>query len=233
MILITTYYESQNTYRQKEIIYCLIKNFKNKYIKTIYLLNNNIYDLYFINDINKKIKQIKISDNEKYILKYNDALQFINNNLKNEICILANSDIYFDQSLNKINYKNIFNHCFALLRYDEISLYNKKIYDRDNIPRNDSQDSWIFKSPLNIDLNKCDFSFGTLGCDSIFATIIYDSNINISNPCYDIISTHVHKSYYRTYDETTRIHGKYTLLKPCFLKDINTQIVQIPTFIDY
>jgi hypothetical protein len=233
MILITTYYESQNTYRQKEIIYCLIKNFKNKYIKTIYLLNNNIYDLYFINDIFKKIKQIKISDNQKYILKYNDALQFINNNLKNEICILANSDIYFDYSLNKINYKNIYNHCFALLRYDEISIEDKKIYTLHNIPRNDSQDSWIFQSPLNIDLNQCNFSFGTLGCDSIFASIIYDSNIKISNPSYDIISTHVHKSDYRTYDETTRIHGKYCLLKPIFLKDIKIESSENPIFMDY
>jgi len=216
MILITTYYKSKDEARQKEIDNCLKKNYENKYIQKIYLLNNQLYNLDYKGN---KIIQIIISKEIDYILKYNDAINFINKNLKNKICILSNSDIYFDNTLSKINDKNIKDTFFALLRYDEDENGKKKIFTRHDIPRDDSQDSWIFKSPLNIDLNKLDFSFRTLGCDSIFSTIVYEANINVLNPSYDIIITHLHKTEYRTYNDDNRIHGKYCLVKPCHLDE--------------
>jgi hypothetical protein len=227
MILITTYYQTSNDHRNNEINKCLIYNFLNKNIKEIYLLNNKIYNLQFI-EKNDKIKQIIISNDVNYKLKYNDAIDFINKNLINKICILSNSDIYFDNTLSKINYKNINDSLFALLRYDETNDGNKNIFTRHGLPRDDSQDCWIFKSPLNIDLEKVNFSFGTLGCDSIIATIIHDSGIKICNPCFDIVSTHVHNTEFRTYNIDNRIHGKYGLLKPCVL-GIYPEIV----FMDY
>jgi hypothetical protein len=227
MFLITTYYISSNEDRNNEIKKCLEKNIENKYIQKIYLLNDKIYDLSFIKN-NSKIEQIIISLEKDYILNYKDAINFINNNLKNKICILSNSDIYFDNSLSKINLKNISNNLFALLRYDEDIDGNKKIFTRFNEPRDDSQDSWIFKSPLKIDYSKIDFSFRTLGCDSLFAKYVYDSGIKISNPCYDIISTHVHNTDFRTYNCDNRIHGNYCLLKPCHLNEYPE-----PKFMDY
>jgi len=242
MILITTYYNSDNKDRQKEINKCLIKNSENIYIEKIYLLNSEIFNLDFISIDNiKKIEQIIINNEKKYKLKYNDAINFINNNLAGKICILSNSDIYFDNSLSKLyndeyfsfhyskNFvnldKNIF---FALLRYDEDENENKNIFKFFDEARSDSQDSWIFKSPLNVDLKKIDFSFGTLGCDSIFASVVYDSGLKISNPCYDIITTHVHNTQYRTYNCDNRIHGKYCLIPPSYLID-NYDV----KFIDY
>lgn len=216
MILITTYYKSKNEDRQKEIDRCLKNNFENSYIEKIYLLNNELYDLNFKGN---KIIQIIISKEKDYILKYKDAIQFINENLKNKICILSNSDIYFDETLSKINNNNIKDNFFALLRYDEQEDGSKKIFTRYDIPRDDSQDCWIFNSPLNIDLNKLNFSFRTLGCDSIFSTIVHQSNINVSNPSYDIIITHLHKTEFRTYNVDDRIHGKYCLIKPCHLNE--------------
>lgn len=232
MILITTYYHTNDYKRNNEINKCLIHNYSNKYIKEIYLLNNQIYDINFIdkdiNNINNKIKQIIISKDIDYKLKYNDSIDFINKNLKDKICILSNSDIYFDNTLSKLNYKYFNNSLFALLRYDEDEEGNKNIFMRHNEPRDDSQDCWMFKSPLNIDLNKIDFSFGTLGCDNIFASIVYDSNIKISNPSLDIITTHVHNTQFRTYNIYNRIHGKYCLIKPCHIGQYYN-----PIFIDY
>ena len=220
MILITTYYISDNKERQKELDRCLIKNSENNYIEKIYLLNNEVFNLDFIFN-QKKIEQVIITNEKNYKLKYNDAINFINNNLDGSICILSNSDIYFDNSLSKIYDKNRINenNLFALLRYDEDKNGNKIIFKFFDEPRNDSQDSWIFKSPLKIDLDKINFSFGTLGCDSIFANIIYDSGLKVSNPCYDIITTHVHNTEYRTYSVDDRIHGKYCLVPPCYLNN--------------
>lgn len=216
MILVTTYYKPENSNRSLEIDKCLFKNYNNKYIHKIYLLNDFIYDLPF-EDKKNKIKQIIVDFKSAKKLKYSESIRFINNELKDNIIILSNSDIYFDNSLSKINNFNITNNFFALLRYDEDIKGNKHIFKNYDIPRNDSQDCWIFRSPLNVDLNKLDFTFGTLGCDSIFANIVHESGIQVSNPCYDIITTHVHNSNIRTYNFNDIIHGKYALLTPCKL----------------
>ena len=74
MILITTYYKSTNDNRNKEIDKCLIKNFENNYIKKIYLLNNDIYNLSFINNIIKErehhwINYLQFNNKEEYQYK--------------------------------------------------------------------------------------------------------------------------------------------------------------------
>jgi hypothetical protein len=230
MILITTYYESSNSERNNEIKLCLFKNVHNKFIEKIYLLNDKIYDLSFTKDIKRKIVQHVIKNStSNYKLKYDDAVQFINDNLWGKICILSNSDIYFDHSLSKINYTNIEHKCFALLRYDQTPTGVKIIFTRNGMPRDDSQDCWIFKSPINLPIDKLDFSLGTLGCDSIFATILHDAGLKVVNPSFDIITTHVHNTQFRTYNLDNRIHGKYALLKPCFLNEEAPQV----TFIDF
>jgi hypothetical protein len=228
MILITTYYISTNDGRNDEIKKCLKNNANNDNITKIYLLNNKIYDISFLENKKRKVEQYIMSNDEDYILKYDDAINFINKNIKNKICILSNSDIYFDNTLSKINDKIMYNNLYALLRYDEIDNGDKQIFTRFDEPRNDSQDCWIFKSPLNIDLNKINFSFRTLGCDSIFAKHVYDTGIKISNPSLDIITTHLHKTEYRTYNCDNIIHGVYCLLKPCKLDEYPE-----PEFIDY
>lgn len=219
MILVTTYYISNSLDRNEEIDKCLKLNFENKNIEKIILLNNQMYHFSFINEYKKKIEQYIISTDENYILKYNDAINFINKNLKNKICILANSDIYFDNTISLVNNKIIHNKFFALLRYDEKNDGTKEIFTRFDEPRDDSQDAWIFKSPLNIDLNKLNFSFRTLGCDSLLAKYIYDTGLLISNPALDIIATHVHKTEFRTYNCDDRIHGVYCCLKPCHINE--------------
>ena len=241
MNLITTYYISENIDRQNEIKKCLIKNIQNKYIQKIYLLNSEIYNLDFINtiDIHNKVVQIQIYDDcecesestSKKILKYSDAIDFINNNLGESLCILANSDIYFNETLTKINYESMHGKFYALLRYDEELNGKRTIFKRHDIPRDDSQDAWIFNSPLQINLSHIDFHFGTLGCDSIFANAVHANTfLKVSNPAYDIITTHVHQTQFRSYNCDNRIHGKYALIKPTHLNSDDDNII---TFMDY
>ena len=63
-ILITTYYKSQNVPRQKEINQCLINNVNNKHIKKICLLNDDIYELDFLED-KSKVEQIVVDEDSK------------------------------------------------------------------------------------------------------------------------------------------------------------------------
>jgi hypothetical protein len=231
MILITSFYIPNNELREKEINLCLQKNYENPLITKIYLLNNEIYEFpkklslnenENENEKNNKIQQIIINSFPNYKLRFDDAINFINNceECKNRYCILSNSDIYFDETLEKINNTTITNNVFALLRYDQNVDNSLFLYSENNRPRINSQDSWIFKSPLKIDINRIDFEFGVLGCDNAFANVIYTSGIYISNPCYDIKTIHVHSSNFRTYNNNSWICRDYCYVVPCRLREM-------------
>ena len=222
MILITTFYIPINQTREKEINKCLLKNAENPYIQKIYLLNDKIYELPLGPELSKKVEQIIINPDPNYKLRFDDAISFINSyeDCLGNICILSNSDIYFEKSLGKIDNQTISNNVYALLRYDENSDSQPSLYSKNGTPRNDSQDCWIFKSPLKVDTKLLNFEFGTLGCDNVFANIIYNSGIYISNPCLEIKSIHVHCSNFRTYDNSTRLWGNYCKLEPCKLREM-------------
>ena len=53
--LVTSFYKSGNNERDLEIETCLKKNYTNKFIDKIYLLNDKIYNLDFIDDKFKDI----------------------------------------------------------------------------------------------------------------------------------------------------------------------------------
>lgn len=218
--LVTTYYICPNINRQKELNECLINNSKNKHIKKIYLLNEKIHELEFLENIDK-IKQIVVDDDSKKRLKYKFAIDFINENLKGEKCILANSDIYYDNTLKLLSDYDMNNVFIALSRYDDNKLFNYEL----------SQDTWIFKSPLNINSKKLDFCFGILGCDNTFAYIAYKNKLKIINPSMTIKSHHLHNSKYRTYSTKDRIKGKYLAITPHKLNEeclisINTKFMK-------
>jgi hypothetical protein len=205
--LITTYYNSNNEIRQKEINNCLINNFNNQYIKQIYLLNDSIYDLNFINDCDNKIIQIVVDDNNKKRLGFDYAFSFINKNLIGEKCIVSNSDIYFDDTLELLKEYNFNKKCLALTRYDGDKLVFKS----------NSQDSWFFESPIDIDVNKFNFKFGHPGCDNRIAQIVHESGYTIINPCLTIKTHHLHQSGIRNWTAKDRIDGKYLYLNFCKL----------------
>lgn len=201
--LITTYYESNNDERQTELNECLIHNLNNNFIKKIYLLNDKIYDFIFLNNENiSKIIQVEVDEDNKKRLGYDFSIKFINENIPNEKCILSNSDIFFDTTLDHLETYDLNNKVLALSRYNEGVLYD----------RHDSQDSWIFISPLNIDLNLCNFKFGTRGCDNSIAYTIKESGYDILNPSKTIITHHVHKTEFRTYPSNV-VPGPYHMVK--------------------
>ena len=107
IILITSYYHSSCKDRQLEIDDCLRRNAKNPLIKSIHLLNDQIYDLSSIfsesKDDSEKIIQVVVDDDNKKRLSFLYAISYANRNFPGKICMLANSDIYYDDTLSKLN----------------------------------------------------------------------------------------------------------------------------------
>jgi len=120
-------------------------------------MTDNIYELDFINiDVKNKIKQILVNDDNKKRMSFSYIFNFTNKYLKNEKCIVANTDIYFDNSLSLLLNYNLDKTFISLTRYDI----------KNSVPELASGlDSYIFQSPINLDLDIINFKFGIPFCD--------------------------------------------------------------------
>lgn len=207
IIYITQFYIPENIDRYNEIKYCLNKNYNNKYIDKIYLLNEKIYtdEELGINDINKII-QININKR----IEYSDIFIFVNNNNIKGYIIFSNSDIYLDDSINILHYSLLSSEklMISLLRYEDKNI----IFG----PRPDSNDTWIFHSNYTINnnrLNGLKFKLGINGCDNKYNYICKILGYNIINCPNKIKSYHVHKSNIRN-NQNERIEPPYLFIEP-------------------
>jgi hypothetical protein len=175
------------------------------------LLNSEIFDLDFIDQEHRhKIVQFTVNDENRDRLHYDCAIQFANNYLFGQKCIVSNSDIYFDETLQIVEKVDFNNIAFALSKYENGVLHERTL---------DSQDSWMFSSPLKVDISLLHFQFGIPGCDNIFAGIVVKSGYYVFNPCKTIKTHHLHDSGHRTYTEIDRIVGEYWGVVPCEFRE--------------
>jgi len=213
VILVTQYYEPKNKERLIEIKDTLINNNYNNIIDEIHLFVEKDYNLDFLNDISK----ITIIKTHKR-LSYKMVFDYTNNMNNNNIILLANSDIYFNETLKRIHYLNYDNTFYALTIHEIIDgTLSKKNNDWG------SQDVWIWKPPINIKktYNNTDYFdqedgiiLGMGACDHRILKIMEDNGYNIRNVCRKIICIHNHKNDYRNWrtDEISLLyHYRYRL----------------------
>ncbi len=201
MILITQLFKT-NEIRLQEILKALKKNTENEYIKEIVLLNEEYINLKFNS---KKIKQYIVKDRLTYKKAFDYANKYIE---KNEIVILLNCDIWFDNTIKLVNNYDMNNTIIALSRYDAQKNGTYKLFNRP-----DSQDCWIFKNPISLEYDH-KFVLGKGGCDNRIAWIVNNSkknNIkyNIINPATIIKSYHEHISNIRNWKNKDIISPPY------------------------
>ena len=183
--LFINYFEHKNIERKKELDQCVRNN-----------LNNN------------NIKCIIINSDKR--ITYNYYFNFINKyTSENDINIISNLDIYFDETIKLAEDMGI-NDCYALARWDVLPNGEFKLFDRA-----DSQDCWIFKGKIKPIYG--DFYLGQPGCDNRIAFEIQKAGYNISNPSRTIKSYHIHNSNVRNYSRKDLISPPYLSLAPVAL----------------
>jgi hypothetical protein len=177
--LITQYFKSNNTFRQNGINEALKLNLMNPIISTVYLLNEEHYDFSQYNNSNKII-QVHLGRR----MTFSDAFAFANDNLNGSVIAVANSDIYFDQSLSvlaEMNTDKLSNTLLALSKWntDNNGALTLQL-------RVDSQDAWIFHSPLTNDsiISSSPFFLGLPRCDNRIAQIFQSCGYRVINPAY-------------------------------------------------
>lgn len=220
-----------NIERQKEIDACLRKNAENPYIDEIHMLNEEIYALGFLPEsLSKKVKQIDIGKR----LTYHDVFQYYSANLANQICILANADIFTDESLELLQHIRFGKHVIALNRYEyekegSIHFVCGLQQDRSDCPYNTpyspsrwNQDAWIWKSP-DISIPNSDFQIGRVGCDNHIAYQLYTHGWKVYNPSRLISVNH--------YDRLKTLHNEKGASKGVFSKSRDVRIGDMKTYI--
>lgn len=182
------YYEDSNPIRRAEVDFCIYKNCNNSLINFIILQSQDrLKFTYFFHRINQLTSE-------------------------NDINIICNSDIYFDETVLLAN-KMEHNEAYALSRWDvqpngEVVHFN----------RADSQDTWIFKG--NIKNINADFYLGWRGCDNALSDRIEKAGYKLKNPSKSIKTYHLHTSNIRNYSSKNNDHlvpGPYKTVPPCSL----------------
>lgn len=218
MILIQNFYYNKN--REKEFSYCLDKNIANKYINIIALViyENDIISQEYINENYAQYDKVDVIFTPYERPTFNELFVIANGyGLKNDQIILANLDIFFDNTLEKLKSSNVLDENVICLTRWEFNGNNISKY----IGWDYSQDVWMWKTPLNTQNMDCDFELGKPGCDNRIA-YEFSKDYNVINPCKTIRANHYHVSQYRTYipgDMKETIPEPYLRVTPTYLKE--------------
>ncbi|MBS0205274.1 MAG: class I SAM-dependent methyltransferase [Planctomycetes bacterium] len=108
-----------------------------------------------------------------------------------DLNIVANSDVFFDESLDVLKSCDLFGTCVALSRWE---LKNGQV---DSLAGDYSQDCWIFQGPVRPLAERVDFPLGTYGCDWRIAWILRHNDYTLINVPHDVRQFHIHDSPYR------------------------------------
>lgn len=211
MNLFIEYYTSNNQNRDWEYKTCISENIKNELIKKIFVFVSDDSVLDMDSD---KIQIVKLEKRPSFKFLF----EWCNENHPNEICIIANTDIFFDNSLKELESFDFSNKFLALTRWDVLFKDNQWLMQYYDFPwRGDlrtsmfSQDTWIFKSPIKIS-DDMDFNMGKPGCDNRIVQVLNDLGYDVNNPSKLIITKHLHLSNHRTYSPAEMVNGPYLLV---------------------
>jgi hypothetical protein len=207
--IISTFYISKyssnlDQERSKELESALLNNLANEYVEKVHL---------FVDDIESLNRLIQITDNTKKICiidigikpKYNDFFKYILTNVKDKICMIANSDIYLHQlDLKLIERLATEKMCYALSRYEhDMSCPQINNYGG-------SHDCYIFNSKFiddSIINNHTDFYQNLPGIETQIIKNFSDFNFKVFNPCKQIITVHLHKTQLRNHGQWIGLHN--------------------------
>ena len=215
--LFTSYFKHPNIKRQEELNFCRDINAK---------LNFNFIYTYYDDEL---------PNYSSFFEKFNSY--------PNDINILTNSDIFFDNEaleqirtyFTNLNDEDRRTTCMSLTRWEYIN-ENTNIAPKSQ----DSQDTWIFYGEVNYDESIDDVTLGTPGCDNrILAELLYRYKYNVINPSLTIKTYHYHLTgdETRTYldssfQRTRMVVGPYEFLPPHHLnvtQNEPTDIIDEPT----
>lgn len=212
--LIIDYYNENDLIRRKELDDCLIENINCEHIDYIHIFNSTEFPSEFLSD-----KIILINKNERST--YWDYIMYANQStFPNDLVILSNSDIFFDDSIKLIHTIDMKNRILALTRFCP---YHGHWINEDGeiIPyanADKSQDVWIWQSPMK-PMQDLKIHTGINGCDNRIAYEFMKIGYQVWNPSFSIICYHKHTQR-SSNSSTNKISTPYLFVDPCTIEQV-------------
>lgn len=127
-----------------------------------------------------------------------------------DISIIANSDIFFDESLAVASKVLRSGQCHALSRWDVLGDGALRLFDR-----NDSQDVWIFRGPVRAALRAA-FPLGVPRCDNRLLHDLRRAGYEVLNPAFAVRACHLHAETRSEYPDSGKdfVSPPYAYLWP-------------------
>lgn len=234
--LITSLYDEPDPVRRQEYIYALKLNIQNPLIEKIYIFyepsladpdggTKTYHDDVELTTImeHQKVEVIHFYERPSF-----DDLINYSNTKPQGIWMISNADIIHTPDIEKIFKINLHNKLLALTRWDFVSETEITPYHAFDRVNTISQDTWIYKTPLQYPDSLVKYKLGELACDCFISRDFKQHDIHVYNPCMDIKTLHLHFQNSRTqdYSETsqkileTQFNNVWPTVSVCDINDI-------------
>lgn len=199
MHLFVEYYVDVSEERQRELDLCMHKNLQNQNFASVNVFGRTA-DLHKLPDYPNTVKYVR---DER--MKYSDFFSYANMLKEGSLCVIANADIYFDDTLSYLKTHDMKDVFIALTRWD-VTAKGESVF----MNRPDSADAWVFQTPISERaVSGADFSLGRPGCDNRLAYVMKHSGYTLENPSLTIVTHHLHLTNKRNYTTEDRVAGPY------------------------
>ena len=200
-VLIISLYNEKNPHRIGEFVTCLETNLQHPLIEHIHVLHDTAKDegtCILINYLKSRpITLTTITGRPSF----GQCFELANSVYPDKNIIISNADIYFNDTLNALQEVNFDNLFVALTRWEVQKDFTLKVRgDHLGISDDISQDTWIFKTPIQ-KFEYDHFLLGTIACDAGIAAQAARVGMKIINPCYTVQGCHLHLSEIHTWEE--------------------------------
>jgi hypothetical protein len=205
--LFTSYFILKDAQRQQEVDRCLWMNIANPKINKIYLFLDDELEIEKV--INKfghtKLNLISLGRRPTY----KDWIIWSESLSESQISIFANSDIYFDQTIEKFEHVKE-NSLICLSRYN----FRNNNWFLQEQPEW-SQDVWAIKSNQIISFkDQLNIEIGRPSCDNKMACVFAINGWDLFNPYREIKCFHFHRSIHRDYKKHSANYAGFFALVP-------------------
>lgn len=205
-VLITMLYNEENSIRFQEYKTCFELNKNHPLIEKIQVFYDTTRDIPGTKSM--MMQYLEQQDCQLSLIErrpsYQEIIEFANIQYPDSYVIVANGDIFFNDTLFKLTHyeqwKSVF---FALTRWnvqdDNTTLLLEGFGPY--IPNTMSADCWIFKTPFSAPLDTDSIFLGSEGCDNKLANVMQKAGYLVKNPCLSLQTCHLHQSQIRHYKD--------------------------------
>jgi hypothetical protein len=187
--LITCFYVDSDFIRHAELRECLERNIKNPFFSKVFVLveegseNERILQ-------ETKVVAIPVPKGRQ---TYADFVKVANQYCDGQLVVLANTDIYFDETLAFLHSVETSGRIYVSTRR-EVGMGGRSLWSY----HQQASDAWVIEAPIQgVDLN---IQLGKMGCESLFLGRMLRAGYAIENVSFDLKCYHLHLTAKRNYD---------------------------------